>query len=596
MKNRTSRIIYAGAIVLFITALLVCPAIDRKQAAHADSTTDGKSLTRKYDVVIVKGQFLRNFHGIPIRKLALLGFRGGKLSPIPFQIDERDPEGFLVMTGGKMAGRDDDGGKLDANDELVFYVIDTGDRLPEAKRSDKIEIELTDPRYPDRRAWAYLAYFKTGKVPRSDVDYVNYDPSMDSIISKNYILGYPEGFLLFNGLKFPPSAGGNGEDIIDRLKLRIKIKAIGDVVNISVNEDDMTAEVLGWIDGPVRVMKYTENYVKIFDYFPPLSFKNMGEYYHYMHTLPVNIKIPFNVNAVIKVLGVGSMKLTGVVDVPGLFGGVLYTSQYTRGVDVTSNPPAEIKKKMAQKGFVWAYSTKEGVGSIFVKVLIPDAMYQYCNFEMLPGPSETKIRPPEDVPGEVGGQWEVEFVNLPPGLNDQIFDESWTLRLDGYFPPPGTSDVSEWNDIRDYPLLVDIRAGSALPTPPRQSKVSAKPPWEGGRDGTITDIRDRKIPLKQLAYFIGGVEVAARSYFPGERVTDAAFITCPLSEMKSITNYYVDFDKHTKTNNAMFSKITKTDGSALDLLGCKVCGWGGLDDEGRVVYYPNAQIKRIDFD
>ena len=31
------------------------------------------------------------------------------------------------------------------------------------------------------------------------------------------------------------------------------------------------------------------------------------------------------------------------------------------------------------------------------------------------------------------------------------------------------------------------------------------------------------------------------------------------------------------------------------MMGCKICGWGGLDDEGRVAYYSNAQIKRIDF-
>ena len=99
----------------------------------------------------------------------------------------------------------------------------------------------------------------------------------------------------------------------------------------------------------------------------------------------------------------------------------------------------------------------------------------------------------------------------------------------------------------------------------------------------------------KIAFFMGGIDVDARSYFFGERMTDATFHSCPLSKIKSITNYYVDFDPHTKTKNAMFSKVTMTDGSTLKLLGCKVCGWGGLDEEGRVVYYPNAQIKRVDF-
>ena len=229
--------------------------------------------------------------------------------------------------------------------------------------------------------------------------------------------------------------------------------------------------------------------------------------------------------------------------------------------------------------------------------MFPDVIYQYASLRVLDNESESMSNPPDGVSGEIGAGWDLDFAALPPKLMDQVFQKSFMLRVDAYFPPPDLTSkgAREWLAIRDYPLLVDVRAGSAVKSPPPSVKKLANPPWKGGRDGTITDARDRKISLQKIAFFLGGIEVEARSYFPGERVTDATFHTIPLSKIKSITNYYVDYDRHTKMKNAPFSKVIMTDGSILELLGCRPCGWGGLDEEGRVVYYSNAQIKRIDF-
>jgi hypothetical protein len=235
------------------------------------------------------------------------------------------------------------------------------------------------------------------------------------------------------------------------------------------------------------------------------------------------------------------------------------------------------------------------VGTFFCRLLFPDVTSQFIHPYITDDLSYDN--PPDDVPGEIGGGVRVNFVDFPPPLLDQISHDSFTCMLDLYYAPPGitVSGAREWLDIRDFPLLVDVRAGSAVKSPRASVKALAAPPWEGGRDGTITDVRDRKISLKKIAFFMGSIEADARSVFPGERMTDATFHNCPLAETKSITNYYVDFDPHTKTKNAMFSKVVAKDGSTLDLLGCKVCGWGGLDDAGRVFYYSNTQIKRIDF-
>lgn len=179
----------------------------RDEGARAEEGRALKAATRaslpcRYDYIEVGGELLRRFSGTPIKRLSLLALKEGALTPIPFQIDERDPEGSYVMTGGKTAGCDADRGRLDGNDELVFLAEDAGDRLPTKERlsgGSRIELQVTDPRYPDRHAWAYLARYDN-EAPCSGTDYIKYDPPNDRVITECCIIGYkkPSGFMFYN--------------------------------------------------------------------------------------------------------------------------------------------------------------------------------------------------------------------------------------------------------------------------------------------------------------------------------------------------------------------------------------------------------------
>lgn len=583
--------------LIVITTLLLVGIIALKKniVAQSQESVEKKRLERKYDVVIVKGEFLKNFNGIPIQRLALMAFKDGKLIPIPFQIDERDRKGHLIMTKGKIAGKDEDNGALDGNDELVFSISDTGDRLPESERNDKIEIEITDPRNLKSHAWSYLVYVKDGDVPRSKLDYINYDPQLERIISKNYILGYRKGYMFYNDVIYPVSAGGDGKDFFDRIKLRIKVEFLGGKMSFIKNEDSIKAEVTGWVDGSVRVLQSTINYVKVFDMLPPVSFDSISEYYPHIHTSPIVVKFPFDLNGVIKTLNIKSIIADIIGDMPGLVGGNAYTNLSPEGFVYTGNTPLDTLKKIPKKGLVWGFASKKGVGTWFPRLVFPDVIYQYNMFYIT---DNVKVsNPPDDVPGEIGAGLTLDLRNFPEGINTMMSKESFMLKFETYFAEPGLTPQSarEWLDIQDFPLIVETRAGAKVQPPPPCKKIPSRPPWKCGSDGVITDVRDRKIPLKGIAFFIGGVEVDARNNFGGQRITDKSYHVFTLNQIKYLTNYYTDLDPITNTKNPMFSKIVTTDGKSYELLGCRSCGWAGLDDEGKVIYMPNTQIKKVEF-
>ena len=67
----------------------------------------------------VKANHSPQLAGKRIDTLSVLSVRAGKLVPIPFQIDERDEDGWIYESGvsGKIKGTE---GVFDADDELVF--------------------------------------------------------------------------------------------------------------------------------------------------------------------------------------------------------------------------------------------------------------------------------------------------------------------------------------------------------------------------------------------------------------------------------------------------------------------------------------------
>ncbi len=332
-------------VTLFITLSLT--------TYEAFASNSQKTLKRKIDHVVIKGKDCLGITGGPISNYGLYAFKKGKLNPVPFQIDEIDEDGKYVLTHGKEKTQDSDKGLFDDNDELVFMAKDTGDKI----KSDKIipgdakgciEIEIKDP-VNSRKSWTYLV--SSGKrQPRSKKDYVNYNARKLLLTAQNYIVEFNENFpagacryAFWKGL------GGDGTDLIDRVKVRVKMKMM---FTFDRSEEDVEVTEFGYIDGPVRVVVHTKNTTPLFLGIPA-STTYQDTFYYYTHA-----DFPFVVSFPVKPNGF-SVKI--IDDLINCEGWKLYTSTNPKG-HVIDGKMDDSDKKLDLSPWKWSVITNGKFG------------------------------------------------------------------------------------------------------------------------------------------------------------------------------------------------------------------------------------------
>lgn len=174
---------------------------------------------RKYEIMVVKGSTVPGLVGSPVDQLYVYSFHDGNgWEPIPFQIDEYDPEYF-----------DPSDGLFDETDELVFLVQDMGDRISlgnwiddeDSKSRNRYEIEAVEPTDESKKGWCYIFRSTTlTAADKSPVKYVQYDHVNQKISGKYYTIEYENGWFPVNQ-KITTDNGGNNIDFYDRTKLRV---------------------------------------------------------------------------------------------------------------------------------------------------------------------------------------------------------------------------------------------------------------------------------------------------------------------------------------------------------------------------------------
>ena len=253
-------------------------------------------MKRVLDPVIVSGAKLPALLGSPIDNIRVYAASSnGKLRPVPFQVDERDASGEYVYKGMK----DTDNGKLDKNDELVFMIRDTGGRAGKktwpAGISKSAEIELTDP-VDGGKAWAYVFAFAKNTPASSSADYVNCLRGCNFIDAHNYILSFsPKAPMVFDNLTIKKQGGGAGKDTMDRLKVRFHGETRLKIV-VDRHEEDFTSKVVGIIDGPVRVIRRTDNRMILVGRLPTPSSVSEQIYYYDSFVFPIIVNVPISLD------------------------------------------------------------------------------------------------------------------------------------------------------------------------------------------------------------------------------------------------------------------------------------------------------------
>jgi len=582
-----------------------------QELISANAPLSPKTLDRRFDPVVVRGDLLDNLHDLRIDNFRLYAWSDKQFVVIPFQVDERDPEGEYVFTGGKFAGADEDNGLFDHNDELVFMAKDMGAQAPKAVWSGRghkgAEVVVSDPIDASKKGWAYFIHFSKNPPPLSKENYVDYFPEEEVVRATYYHLGYAKGAPLYTDLSIPKEVGGNGEDFFDRIKIRIKVKTLFNLISVKKTEEDFIAETVGWKDGPVRVLRNVQTRFRILFNLASPSIFSVSEYYaHFMYT-PLQITIPFNLKWAFHSFGISDWNWFFYADFPGLKNGIAYTNRNRQGHVFTGHHSQEyLEKNIDRSNIVWGFNTKEGVGTWFPRLVLPDIMYQ--SFKLYIVDDETFIDPPEDVPGVIGAGIDVQWKGVNEDLWFMLEKGTYELTLDSYFPRPGmrVEEVDEWLNIRDFPLWVDIaeKQGKGTMTAiststegdEKSTIIKKAAAADHGFCGVVTDVRGRKFPLYQVSYYVGSSRATPRTFILGETMSDKKYHRPEFEEIKRIEHRLEKEDPLTRMKNPMFQKVFKRDGKVLDLMSCKPCGFSGRLPDGQKIFLWNTQIHSVDFE
>ena len=214
---------------------------------------ESSSLADRVDAIIVKGKTLpSSILGASCGKYRLFAQQGSKLSAIPFQIDEYDPKGNILMKKGPKVRPDSDNEGFDANDELVFMAWDASEKVsgkPSVQGCDLfVEIAVIDAK---KGSTGYVYIARCSKPPStSSKKYVNWDAAKLTVTTARYRLGFQRG----NGFYYDYLSIFNGPNLLDRQKVRVAVGKGN--LRMVFNEDNFKSNIQGYIDGPVRAVFY----------------------------------------------------------------------------------------------------------------------------------------------------------------------------------------------------------------------------------------------------------------------------------------------------------------------------------------------------
>lgn len=310
-------------------------------------SNDGKTLKRTIDPVIIKGKDCKFILGHPINNYNLYSYKDDKLNMIPFQID-KIIDGNYVLTSGKNKSKNSDN-NFDKDDELVFMAKDAGDKIKDYKFKDAVscvEIKVTDPETSDK-AWVYLALYKAA-TQKSNVDYVDYNADKLKITAANYLAAFNKDHLVAASYyAFGKGLGGDGTNLLDRVKIRISMTSMG--VTLNRTEDDIKVKEYGYIDGPVRVITHTKNTTPLVLGIPASSTEQDNIYYYTYAEFPFAASFPIKPSA---------FNVTIIDDLKNSIGWKFYSSTNMAG-QVIDGKMDDSDKSLDLSPWKWSVITNE---------------------------------------------------------------------------------------------------------------------------------------------------------------------------------------------------------------------------------------------
>jgi hypothetical protein len=404
---------------------------------------------RVMDHMVIKGKVLKNCNGKEIKNLRLLAFSGEEAKTIPYQVDERGPDGEYVMVReGNKKDQDTDNGKLDKNDELVFMANDSGEKGDvfgagiNARSCD--EIKLDDPK-TNKSGFVYLCYFEQAPPAPSSVVYMKYNRGndYDEIVSPYYVIKIPKDNVFLDYVAIKKSAGGNGKDLMDKIKMRSGVDLLSGVFSIERTEEDFAHRVLGHTVGPVRIIRQSETRMVIL-----LSLKSPavvvnGSFYPSSFQFPSVLSLPFRMDMI-----ASDAYIRQGWDMNKNALGMKFSSNLNKMSFVYDGKMTPEEQALAKKSetLKWWLLTGEQGTFLFYGVWEKDfPIHAYPYYE----DNIEKEEPPENDPGVLGHAYRLENL-LAMG------SESYEFNVVNYVVPNFDGDIAKAREVFEYPVKITV--------------------------------------------------------------------------------------------------------------------------------------------
>ncbi len=492
------------AALLSVMLPVVCGVVaPRAEAADAPEI---KSLKRQVDPVVISGESSRPLWGKEIPKIRLQVRRAGAWAAVPFQIDKVDPDGnYFIATNtvpqdvrdetgiddtpepkkrtkrikafesdredfeeavaaGQMSAKELDDKKraayfeenldiLDYNDEVVFMARDAGDQASRESwlSPDGIELEVKDP-LNGGKAWAYLFYFTSNPPPLSSDDYISYDPKKDFIVTRLSEIDFDDNNpMLVESIVGKPPGGAVIPNVLDRFKMRIKVKPIGlFCAALNFDENNAKAFTIGYKDGPVRLLRRNVFWIIIGGFKVPLLPKIIMYFKFYENGLAAtsDLYVPFNPKYFVCE---GSRFTAGLDFRKTTYGARVFTKDNESLI--IDGKMSDAEKNRVQPNQDWIAGYLPNRAALMSRMVYDPEMVRHgakMNFHYLD--DETVNDEPEHEPGQHQVGYTIDVKAFPKGkyyVGFQIYT--------AYDFEPG--QVQELLDIDDQPLRVTRTAG-----------------------------------------------------------------------------------------------------------------------------------------
>jgi hypothetical protein len=241
---------------------------------------------------VVEGHTIPFLHGRAIANLCVFAFIGKTLTPIPFQVDERDRRDRWVLDRGTQPTGDDTLGFFDANDVIVFMNRDLGERgVPPSSPNATMWIEVRVGTDTSPIGFAYIGVFVSPPDLQPPHVYARYDTETDRVYAERYALAF--GAPLPTHLAFVERVGDFGTNVITGVHAVGDVRFLSGLLSLRRSEKDIQMAIVGSRSGPVRAVRRARYWIPL-----PLGFRAQGRFDLLFYrdfvegTTTVKIKIP----------------------------------------------------------------------------------------------------------------------------------------------------------------------------------------------------------------------------------------------------------------------------------------------------------------